>query len=194
MNFKYSILFILLIQISIHSNSMQPISEEALESVAGQNGVSLSGELSFNEDGGPLTSSDPENISAVWGTCTEKEAATAERCGARLSIKPNETNGWLVLDELQGSLSFEGLTLRSRDIDAATDDFGGDETSADGKTVLEIGLPSELKFDNFSYSYATSSQARPTDVGYQQQTRFGVEFNGSVQMQGNILVFPTGNP
>ncbi len=84
--------------------------------------------------------------------------------------------------------------MRSRDIDAATDDFGGDETSADGKTVLEIGLPSELKFDNFSYSYATSSQARPTDTGYQQQTRFGVELNGSVQMQGNLLVFPTGNP
>ncbi len=53
---------------------MQPISEEALENVTGQNGVSLSGELSFNEDGGPLTSSDPENINAVWGNLYRKRS------------------------------------------------------------------------------------------------------------------------
>jgi hypothetical protein len=184
----------------VNTHSLEAISEEALDSVSGQNGVSLSGELSFNEDGGPLTSSDvgnidPNDASIVWGTCTERNALTADRCGARLAVKPNDTDGWLALDELKGSVSFEGLTLRSRDIEV-TDSFGGDEDEAGitGKTVLEIGLPNEVKFDNFSYSYVTSSQGRPTDAGYQQQVRHGIDFNGSVQMQGNLLVFPVGNP
>lgn len=193
--------YLLLIQIfSINSFAMQPLSEEGLDAVTGQDGVNISGQLSFNEDGGPLTSLDPGNIdpndaSIVWGTCTEKAALSADRCGARLAVKPNETEGWLALDELSGSVSFEGLTLRSRDIQAS-DNFGGDEdlVGITGKTVLEIGLPSEIKFDNFSYSYVTSSQGRPTDAGYQEQVRHGIDFNGSVQMQGNLLVFPVGNP
>jgi hypothetical protein len=204
MSFKRPVAAVFAITILIFTGqsafALEPISEEGLARVTGQNGVSLSGELSFNENGGPLTSGDTGNLnpldgtSVVWGTCTEKDSTAAERCGARLAIKPNETNGWLVLDELKGSISFEGLTLRSRDIDQATDNFGGDEVDAHGRTVLEIGLPNEVKFDNFSYSYVTSTQARPTDAGHQQQIRHGIDFNGSVQMQGNLLVFPTGNP
>ena len=97
---------------------------------------------------------------------------------------------------MKGKLSFDGLTLRSRAIDSATDDFGGDESEVgiDGMTVLEIGLPDKVKFEDFQYSVVTSSQSRPTDVGYQQQIRHGVNFNGTVNMQGNLLVFPTGNP
>lgn len=200
MNFKLLTLVCIASLLSVNTHSLEAISEEALDSVSGQNGVSLSGELSFNEDGGPLTSSDvgnidPNDASIVWGTCTEKNALTADRCGARLAVKPNDTDGWLALDELKGSVSFEGLTLRSRDI-ASTDNFGGDEDGAGitGKTVLEIGLPNEVKFENFSYSYVTSSQGRPTDAGYQEQVRHGIDFNGSVQMQGNLLVFPVGNP
>ena len=200
MNFKLLTLFCIASLLNVNTHSLEAISEEALDSVSGQNGVSLSGELSFNEDGGPLTSSDvgnidPNDASIVWGTCTEKNALTADRCGARLAVKPNDTDGWLALDELKGSVSFEGLTLRSRDI-TSTDNFGGDEDEAGitGKTVLEIGLPNEVKFENFSYSYVTSSQGRPTDAGYQEQVRHGIDFNGSVQMQGNLLVFPVGNP
>lgn len=181
--------------LSASVKSLELISEDDLADVAGQDGVSLSGELSFNEDGGPLTSTDEGNEDNVWGTCTEKEALTVERCGARLAIKPNSTDGWIALDELKGSVSFEGLTLRSREIESS-DNFGGDEdeVGVNGKTVLEIGLPSEVKFKDFSYSHVTSSQARPTDTGYQQQTRHGIDFNGSVQVQGNLLVFPVGSP
>jgi hypothetical protein len=194
LDLKYFVMILILFSLCIKTFALEPISEEGLAQVSGQNGVSLSGELSFNENGGPLALGQLGNESNIWGTCAQKDNAGAERCGARLAIKPNESNGWLVLDELTGSVSFEGLTLRSRDINAATDNFGGDETLADGKTVLEIGLPNEIKFDNFSYNYVTSSQARPTDAGNQQQVRYGIDFNGSVQMQGNLLVFPTGNP
>ncbi len=189
--FKFLSLFALIFSISTHA--LEEISDESLARVTGQNGVNLSGELNLNENGGPLTSSDAGNA-GVWGTCTEKQASTVERCGARLAVQPSENGGWIALDEMKGKLSFEGLTLRSRVIDGAADDFGGDEVAADGKTVLEIGLPDKVKFENFQYSVVTSSQARPTDVGYTQQVRHGVNFNGSVNMQGNLLVFPTGNP
>ena len=112
MNFKLLPYLLLFPIFSTNSLAMQPLSEEGLDAVTGQDGVSLSGELSFNEDGGPLTSSDPGNIdpndaSVVWGTCTEKDALTADKCGARLAVKPNGTDGWLALDELKGSVSFE---------------------------------------------------------------------------------------
>jgi len=181
--------------------AMEEISDASLADVSGQNGVYLSGELIMNETGGPLTSADagnvdPNDASVVWGTCAEQQAATADRCGARMAVQPNENGGWIALDDMKGGISFEGLTIKSRVIDSASDDFGGDEAEAgiDGMTVLEIGLPEKLKFDHFSYSVVTSSQARPTDAGYQQQVRHGIDFNGSVNMQGNLLVFPTGNP
>ncbi|MGR6870949.1 hypothetical protein ACU6U9_01265 [Pseudomonas sp. HK3] len=155
----------------------------------------FSGELNLNENGGPLTSADIGNT-GVWGTCVEKQAASAERCGARIAVQPNENGGWIALDEMKGKISFEGLTLKSRTIDGVLDDFGGDENEVgiDGMTVLEIGLPDKVTFEKFQYSVVTSSQGRPTDTGYQQQIRHGVNFNGSVNMQGNMLVFPTGNP
>lgn len=190
-----------LVFFALPAASLEEISDAGLADVSGQNGVYLSGELIMNEAGGPLTSADAGNIdpndaSVVWGTCAEVQSANADRCGARMAVQPNENGGWIALDDMKGKISFEGLTIKSRVIDSAIDDFGGDETEAgiDGMTVLEIGLPEKLKFENFSYSVVTSSQARPTDAGYTQQVRHGIDFNGSVNMQGNLLVFPTGNP
>lgn len=192
MNFNY---LVFLSFISLPVFALEQISETDLEQVTAQAGLSLSGTLSFNENGGPLTSSDAGNElngNTVWGTCTEKAAATASRCGARVAVGIND-GGWIALDELQGGLSFNNLTVRSRDI-SSTDDFGGDEAAADGKTVLEIGLPSQVKFKDLTLSLAISSNGRPTDTGFQQQTHFGIDLNGTVNMQGNLLIFPAGNP
>jgi len=194
-------LLILLLLVPTYSLALEAMTEDALESVSGQNGVQLSGELTFNENGGPLLSSDVGNVDpdgagamiATWGTCDEKIAGSVDRCGARLAVELNDNGGWVAWDELTGSVSFEGLTLRTREI-TTTDSFGGDETSADGKAVLEIGLPSQVKFKNFAYDVVTSSTGRPTDTGYSQQTRYGIEFNGTVNLEGNLLVFPTGAP
>ena len=203
---KYTALIML---ISLPVFAMEPIGEDELSEVSGQNGVYLSGDLSLNEMGGPLASTDPGNIDpdgagvgvdAVWGTCDEKEAGTVQRCGARLAMKTNNTDGHFVLDEMRGKLSFEGLTLRARELTVADDDanFGGDisanAAAFDGKTVLEIGLPNEVRFDEFELTIANSSHERPTETGFNQQNIFGVEIDGSIQMQGNLLVFPTGNP
>ncbi len=198
MIFKYP-LFVLALSIVSQVHALEQINDDELAAVTGQNGVSLSGELSLNEDGGPLTGSfDPGTgaTTTTWVSCADKTDGTAQRCGTRLAVKLNKdvgSSGWLALDEMKGKVSFEGLTIRSREI-SVSDSFGGDETAFGGQTVLEIGLPNKVKFENYSYSVVTSSTARPTDTGFTQQTRYGVDFNGTVNMQGNLLVFPTGNP
>jgi len=201
MIYKMSFLFLLL---SVNALALEPISDDELNTYTGQNGVYLSGDISLNEVGGPLTSADSNNIdpndgSTVWGTCEEKGLGTVSRCGARLSVNTNSTNGYFVLDEMRGKMSFEGLTLKARELTVADDaNFGGDVTDflagSDGKTVLEIGLPNEVRFENLSLIIANSSTARPTDTGFQQQDIFGLELNGSIEMQGNLLVFPVGTP
>jgi hypothetical protein len=199
---KFNLPLIGLLIFPLELLALEEMADDSLGEVTGQNGVYISGELNFNEDGGPLIVGDSGNVDpdgagamqATWGSCTQKAAGTVERCGARLAVEMNDSGGWVAYDELQGSLSFEGLTLRSRDIDSATDNFGGDEVAANGKTVLEIGLPNEVKFKDFSYNVVTSSQGRPTDAGFSQQVRYGVDFNGTVNLKGNLLVFPTGTP
>jgi len=202
MIFKQGLMWLSLISASAWA--LEPIDEDELSTVSGQNGVYLSGDIAFNELGGPLASTDAGNQPAdtgqtipVWGTCAEKEAGTVERCGARIAISTNDTEGYFVLDEMRGKMSFEGLTLKAREIvgsGATPDDFGGDEVAFDGKTVLEIGLPNEVRFEQFELTIANSSHERPTEVGYQQQNIFGVEIDGTIEMQGNLLVFPTGTP
>jgi len=193
MNFKFSFFFMFFIASS--SFALEEMTDAGLADITGQNGVYVSGELIINENGGPLGLGDAGN-SGVWGTCDEVAGATADRCGARLAVQPSENGGWIAMDDMQGGIAFEGMTIRSRVIDSASDDFGGDESEVgiDGMTVLEIGLPEKLTFDNFQYSIVTSSEGRPTDAGYQQQVRAGIDFNGSINLRGNLLVFPTGNP
>lgn len=95
-----------------------------------------------------------------------------------------------MLDDIRGTFSFQGLTLKVRTIDSG---FGGDG-AVFNRDVLEIGLPDIVRFDDVRFTYATSSTARPTDAGFQQTDIYSVEMNGDVVMQGNVLVFPTGNP
>ncbi len=159
------------------------IPDEEMSQVAGQ-GVYLSGEIAINETGGPLSN-------AYWGNC-----ADAKKCGARLSFKTRESGGWFVLDDIRGTFSLQGLTLKVRNIDSG---FGGDGV-AFGRDVLEIGLPVFIEFEDVALTYATSSRGRPTDAAghiyadFKQTDIYGIEMNGEITMQGNLLVFPTGNP
>lgn len=194
-------IFVTSLCLSSYALAMEPISEEELGEVTGQNGVYLSGDLTLNDVGGPLASTDAGNIdpdgsgplTAVWGTCEEKAAGSVQRCGARLAVKTNNTEGYFVLDEMRGKMAFEGLTIRAREV-TDSDDFGGDEDAFAGTTVLEIGLPNEVRFEQFEFTIATSSHERPTANNYMQQDIFGVEIDGSIEMQGNLLIFPVGNP
>lgn len=156
---------------------LSSIEDDVLSGISGQAGVYLSGEITINENGGPIQN-------AYFGDCSD-----SKKCGARLAFQTKENGGWFVLDDFKGGFSFQGLTLRVRDIDSG---FGGDGAKFN-REVLEIGLPDQIKVDKLQYTYATSSTARPTDVGFQQTDIYTVEIDGNVTLQGNLLVFPTGN-
>lgn len=150
-----------------------------LAAVSGQGGIYLSGDISINELGGPIQNS-------YFGSCSD----TTKKCGARLAYRVKETGGWMVLDEIRGKFSFEGLTLRVRKVE---DGFGGDGALFN-RDVLEVGLPNIVRYDSVQFKIAASSTARPTDPGFQQTDILSVEMQGDVMLEGNLLVFPTGNP
>lgn len=158
---------------------MARLSDGDLSDVAGQGGIYLSGDVSINENGGPIQN-------AYFGTCDE----SSKRCGARLAFQLKADGGWMVLDDIRGKFSFEGLTLRVRNINSG---FGGDG-AAFNRDVLEIGLPNTVRYDDVHFTLANSSTARPSDQGFQQTDVFSVEMQGEVVLEGNLLVFPTGNP
>ncbi|MDX5299971.1 MAG: hypothetical protein LPK85_13605 [Gammaproteobacteria bacterium] len=154
------------------------LDDVAMSAVSGQGGIYLSGDISINEQGGPIQN-------AYFGNCLD-----ARKCGARIAVQVKENGGWFVVDNRRGKFSFQGLTLRVRNIDSG---FGGDGALFN-KDVLEIGLPNTVRYDDVKFTLATSSTARPTDPGFRQTDIYSIEMQGDVTMQGNLLVFSTGNP
>ncbi len=102
----------------------------------------------------------------------------------------SSSTGWFVLDNIRGRFSFEGLTLKTRTINSG---FLGDGALFDSE-VLEVGLPNTLNYENVSLTVANSNTPRPTDAGFQQTDIFTLNINGQANLQGNLLVYPTGTP
>ena len=179
------------------SVALEALEESELQQVLGQGGVYLSGDITINETGGPLNDLADSSNPGVWQK--DCSAASADkRCGARIAVNAGDgaNSGWLVLDNIRGRFSFEGMTLKTRTINSGFDDSGNG--SSDGTTfngdVLEIGLPNTVKYSNVSYTLANSNKARPTDAGFNQTDIFNVKIDGDVSLRGNLLLFPTGNP
>jgi len=175
--------------------ALEPLSGDELGNVAAQGGVYLTGDLTINENGGPLNVNDTndgllENGSNVWQVSCDTATANS-RCGARIALNAgDESGGWFVLDNIRGRYSFEGLTLRTRKIDSG---FGGDG-AAFNEDVLELGLPDRIEFEELRFTVANSNSSRPSDANYSQSNIFSVNINGFSNQQGNLLLFPTGNP
>lgn len=155
------------------------LGDDALSDISGQGGIYLSGDISINEMGGPVENS-------YFGRCDEAD----KKCGARFAYQLKEGGGWMVLDEIRGNFAFEGLTLRVRTVDSG---FAGDGALFD-REVLELGLPNTVRFNDVRFKIGASSTPRPTDPGFQQTDIFSVEMRGEVVMEGNLLVFPAGQP
>ncbi|WP_286717117.1 hypothetical protein [Thalassolituus sp. UBA2009] len=169
--------------------ALEPLSSEDLSAVSGQGGVYLSGDITINENGGPLNVDGPSDNGYSWQTsCTT--ASTDKRCGGRIAVNSGAGGGWLVLDNIRGRFSFEGLTLRTRKINS---DFDGDG-AAFNSDVFEIGLPNNLNYEDASFTIANSNSARPTDASFMQTDIMTVNINGKANLQGNLLIFPTGAP
>jgi hypothetical protein len=183
--------------------SMEPLANKDLKEILGQGGVYLSGDITINENGGPLNNSLDISNPPVWqDSCTS--ASTNKRCGARIAVNTRDgaNSGWLVLDNIRGRFSFEGMTLKTRTIDNVDSGFGGDGATFNGD-VLEIGLPNTVSYSNVSFTLANSNFARPTDSGvnllgenvtFKQTDILNVKIDGDVTLRGNLLLFPTGNP
>lgn len=172
------------------SMALEALAEEEMQKVLGQGGVYLSGDITINDNGGPLNVSGA-TIGDVWQkSCIP--TSTDVRCGARIAVNAGDgaNSGWLVLDNIRGRFSFEGLTLKTRTIDSG---FDGDGVTFNSD-VLEIGLPNTVSYGGVSYTLANSSEARPTDSGFSQTDIFSVNINGDVSLRGNLLLFPTGTP
>ncbi|WP_325065245.1 DUF6160 family protein [Pseudomonas xionganensis] len=179
---------------------MQALDDETLSQLNGQGGVYLSGEFSINKDGGVLWSLPLNNDPATWSadqrSCATPGASAVEHCGLRIAVRSEADGGWYVLDNMKGIFSFEGLTLRTRTIN---DGFGGDGANFN-QDVLEFGLPSEVKFKDGSFAFGVAnqggwqnsslSQANGGNPAYQQTNIFSAKIDGSIRMQGNVLIFP----
>lgn len=185
-----------------HVKALEPLAEEELQQVLGQGGVYLSGDITINEVGGPLNIESDASNPPIWqDSCTA--VSTNERCGARIAVNAGDgaNSGWLVLDNIRGRFSFEGMTLKTRTIISGFDnseDLTDLDHISDGAAfnsdVLEIGLPNTIKYSNVSFTLANSSKARPTDIGFSQTDILNVKIDGDVTLRGNLLIFPTGNP
>ena len=180
---------------------LQPLEDASLSEVSGQGGVYLSGEFSINKNGGPLWSTPATTNAASWTvgerSCATKGSSTPESCGLRVAIRSEQNGGWYVLDNIKGIFSFEGLTLRTRVINSG---FAGDGAGFN-QDVLEFGLPNEVKFKDGSFSVAVANQggwrnsagtvANGGDASFQQTNLFSAKIDGTIRMQGNVLIFPT---
>lgn len=188
---------------------LQPLADASLSEVNGQGGVYLSGEFTINKTDGPLWKKPSSITASSWAvderSCETKGSTTTESCGMRLAIKAKEgaTSGWVVLDNIKGVFSFEGLTLRTRVISNANpidvSHFGGDAT-ATGRDVLEFGLPNEVKFKGGSFAVAVANKGEWRNnasgaagglTSFQQTNLFSAKIDGTIRMQGNVLIFPT---
>lgn len=189
---KLIIIFVTLIYLP-YLAALEPLAEAEMQQVLGQGGVYLSGDITINTTGGPLNTNGAAGGDIWEKNCTP--SSTDSRCGARIAVNAGDgaSSGWLVLDNIRGRFSFEGLTLKTRTIDSSDSGFGGDGATFNN-AVLEIGLPNTVSYGNVSYTLANSSQARPTDVGFNQTNILNVKINGDVSLRGNLLLFPTGTP
>lgn len=179
---------------------MQALDDDTLSNMNGQGGVYLSGEFSINKDGGVLWSKPASNNPSTWTagqrSCATAGATTPENCGMRVAIRSEADGGWYVLDNLKGVFSFEGLTLRTRTINSG---FNGDG-AAFNQDVLEFGLPNEMKFKDGSFAFGVANQggwqnkslsvANGGNPSYQQTNIFSAKIDGTIRMQGNVLIFP----
>jgi hypothetical protein len=190
----------LLVLSSLAQAELQALDDADLSQLSGQGGVYLSGEFSINKSGGVLWNTPAANDPATWKanerSCATPGSASPESCGLRVAIRVEKDGGWYVLDNLKGIFSFEGLTLNTRLISSG---FGGDG-AAFNQDVLVLGLPNEMRFKNGSFAFGVANQggwqnkagtlANGGNPGYQQTNLFSAKIDGTVRMQGSVLIFP----
>lgn len=178
---------------------LSALSDEDMRANAGQGGMYLSGEFSVNRDGGVLWRRPESNNPSAWAadqrSCAVAGAILPESCGMRIALRAQSAGGWYVLDNIKGTFSSEGLTVRTRLVNSGFDTDG----AAFNRYALEVGLPAEIAVSDGSMRLAVSNQeswrnntpgAAGADTGFRQTNLGSVVFSGKLSMQGNLLIFP----
>lgn len=143
---------------------LRPLDEAELQAVSGQAGLSISANLNF--------AANPEQTRCAGG------------CGTRVAIKPGNSAGFIVLDNIRGAFGFEGLTF---DIVTLDSGYGGDG-AAFNAPAMRLGL-ADARFDNARFTLAGSNSATSSGVGFQQTDLLTYQTNGDVRLRGNLYIF-----
>lgn len=145
---------------------LRPLAEDELQDISGQVGLSISASLNF--------AANPAQTRCPGG------------CGTRVAIRPANSSGFIVLDNIQGTFSFEGLSIDIVTIDSGYDGDG----AAFNASAMRLGL-TDASFSNARFTLAGSNSAASGGVGFQQTDLLTYRANGDVRMNGNLYLFAT---
>jgi hypothetical protein len=143
---------------------LRPLADAELGSVNGQDGISISASVKFNPNA---------HLTRCPGGC-----------GARIAIKPGHSDGFILIDNLKGTFSFDGVTLDIVKIDSG---FNGEGAQFDAE-ALKLGLR-EAHFADVQFTLAGANQASATQPGLQQTDLLTYRTNGAVNLQGDLYIF-----
>jgi hypothetical protein len=143
---------------------LQPLAEDELQGISGQAGLSISASLNF--------AANPTQTRCPGG------------CGARLAIQPANSSGFIVLDNIQGTFGFEGLSFDIVTIDSG---YAGDG-AAFNASAMRLGLR-DASFRNARFTLAGSNSATSGGAGFQQTDLLTYQTNGDVRLNGNLYLF-----
>jgi CubicO group peptidase (beta-lactamase class C family) len=143
---------------------LRPLAEDELQEISGQAGMSISASLNF--------AANPAQTRCPGG------------CGTRVAIQPANSSGFIVLDNIQGTFSFEGLSFDIVTIDSGYDGDG----AAFNSSAMRLGL-TDASFSNARFTLAGSNSAASAGAGFQQTDLLTYRVNGDVRMNGNLYLF-----
>lgn len=135
---------------------LRPISDDVLNEVSGQSGITLNAKVILGNES-----------SIVFTNTSGKTKATATAA---------ET-GYLIIDELQGAIEFEGLAL----------DLVSDLKNS-GKSALQWSLPSKIKATNLKTTGIYVSSTENVNPGVTSTFLMGMELNGELSLPANTKV------
>mgnify|MGYP000073409551 FL=1 len=133
-----------------------PVGDDVLNEVAGQSGITLNAKIILGDES-----------SFVFTNTSGKKKADATA---------GET-GYLIVDELQGALEFEGLGF----------DLVSDLKNS-GKSALQWTLPNKIKATNFKTTGIYISSTEEVNPGTTSTFLMGLKLNGELSLPANTQV------
>jgi hypothetical protein len=133
-----------------------PMSDEVLNEVSGQSGITLNAKVILGDES-----------SIIFTNTSGKKKADAT---------PAET-GYLIVDELQGAIEFEGLGF----------DLVSDLKNS-GKSALQWTLPKKVTATNLKTTGIYISSTEEVNSGVTSTFLMGMELNGELSLPANTQV------